>query len=795
MSLLQDAFARLSTHASLQWVPLHSITCSGTGYLPLFFHSAFLHFASPSQFASFLLPLLPTASLSTLLLAIQTISCSLSKFTTHTRCYLCLTAHSNTYYNFIHASAVQDSHSTIDFNELYFSLFDLVHSSILPRLSSSFAPLCHCEASIVYHSSSFISFSTDHSTATLTLSLSNTQTAATTREIVSNSWVFLHAGKLRDFIQNTLLNNASLLSHSSSSILLYLYSVVPVDLLIASVADEMNSNVLQFSVFLSSIQLVNAMETSFKQCKSETEYYQRVLSYQSALNSVMTILGGLSVILLQYPALKPFMSLLVIQLFKWVINNDNNIIYDLALHQLIKFARYSVIVCKKQLFSVLPDCIVGEIAKSLFTISPQRQDSIIRAVFDSSISRSDFYIQLSTYILPVYINQLDVASIISLAHSLFPSKPISASIAVLFQGDRCIYNVLVYLLKHMTNDNIKPWELFFFLQSSFTDEEIEKQPISFPQSSNRSLMKMVQEQGHCVLWPLLFDCTSGNVHDREISETALKSLCEWPSLLLLTRRLYESNGSQTRSDLFLKSFHYFNFQINQALSFNQYDLQRAILALKRSLDDYKNTCALKDISMPDNFLWGVLSFVKNVLQVPSLLPLLHRSDPKFNSTPSFSSIPSSIRSPSLCSFASSPKFSCVSPPPSNGSIPSSRSSRRRTLSSCCSLPSSGDCSVPRRKSPRRPNNPISYSSSRKPKMTLLTPSVSLKKVAFSSRFMEMRKALRILPLPKIPCLASPKQLCLQFKTIQKGMKLLCPTFLPPSSNGLPPNFLRESWSA
>ncbi|KAK8827806.1 hypothetical protein WA577_007353, partial [Blastocystis sp. JDR] len=121
-------------------------------------------------------------------------------------------------------------------------------------------------------------------------------------------------------------------------------------------------------------------------------------------------------------------------------------------------------------------------------------------------------------------------------------------------------------------------------------------------------MKMVQEQGHCVLWPLLFDCTSTNVHDREISETALKSLCE----------LYESDGSHTRADLFLKSFHYFNFQINQALSFNQYDLQRAILALKRSLDDYKNTCALKDISMPDTFLWGALSFVKNVIQRPEI---------------------------------------------------------------------------------------------------------------------------------------------------------------------------------
>lgn len=81
--------------------------------------------------------------------------------------------------------------------------------------------------------------------------------------------------------------------------------------------------------------------------------------------------------------------------------------------------------------------------------------------------------------------------------------------------------------------------------------------------------------------------------------------------------LYEENGKNQRVEIFAKSFHYFNFQINQALSFNMSELKRAIFALKRSLKDFKEFCNTNQTKLPDNFLWGVLSFIKSILQVYS----------------------------------------------------------------------------------------------------------------------------------------------------------------------------------
>ena len=739
---LSSTLQQFATCSVVKWLWPPIFTCSGLGYLPLCIHSFFLRLTSVSQLSAFLLRFItPTASFATLLYAIQHFACSLSKFTNHFACYLCLNQRRSRFYDFVFASSIQSTHSEMDFNELYFSLFDLVHTHILPLLSSSLAPLCACEASIIHHSASFVSFSINRLSPSLLRPLRHTPDMTETNQVIRNSWLFLNAPKLRDFLQNTLLANSSLLVHAASSLLLFVYALVAADVLLVSMYDDANATTLQFNVFLSLIQLVNAMENSFKQCKSEAEYRQRVVSYQPTLNAITTLLGEVSINLLQYPTLKPLMSLLVIQLMKWVVSNDNNVLYDLAIHQLIKIARYSVIVCKKQLYSVLPDCIVGELAKSLLTVSTQRQDSIIHSVFDNSINRSDFYLQLSIYILPVYINQQDVASIVLLTRAIFPEQSVSASLATLFQGDRCVYSVFVYLLKHMNGDNMKAWELFFFLQSSFTDEEIESGSIVFPQSSKLSLLEMVKRQGHCVLWPLLFDCTSESVRDREISETALKSLCE----------LYESDGGATRTELFLKSFHYFNFQINQALSFNQYDLERAILALKRSLDDYKGYCENAELNVPDNFLWGVLSFVKNVLQVGALFLLCHfilfccvvfhyvlscvvslcfvvcrfimfchvachchstitllsyhihsshhihsqltltpPSAPKSSSTPSCSSTPSSTHSPKPCSSVSSPKSSSASREPSSVWQPSLPTSHRKTPSSSPSIPQSGN---------------------------------------------------------------------------------------------------------
>ena len=78
----------------------------------------------------------------------------------------------------------------------------------------------------------------------------------------------------------------------------------------------------------------------------------------------------------------------------------------------------------------------------------------------------------------------------------------------------------------MSQENIKSWELLFFLRSSFTDQAIEQGMIVPPESSRVSIKQMIQQQGHRVLWPLLYDCTDVSSHDREMSETALRSLYE-----------------------------------------------------------------------------------------------------------------------------------------------------------------------------------------------------------------------------------------------------------------------------
>ena len=79
----------------------------------------------------------------------------------------------------------------------------------------------------------------------------------------------------------------------------------------------------------------------------------------------------------------------------------------------------------------------------------------------------------------------------------------------------------------MLNDSINAWTLFFFLQSDFTDQQLESFSLEVPSSSKISITHLIQQEGHRILWPLLFDCTDSVLHDRQMSETALKSLYEY----------------------------------------------------------------------------------------------------------------------------------------------------------------------------------------------------------------------------------------------------------------------------
>ena len=76
-----------------------------------------------------------------------------------------------------------------------------------------------------------------------------------------------------------------------------------------------------------------------------------------------------------------------------------------------------------------------------------------------------------------------------------------------------------------------------------------------------------------------------------------------------------AEGERSHAEMFLRSFHYFNFQINQALAFSSSALVRAIVALRRALGDFKEAVSGETVALPDNFLWGVLTFIKNILQV------------------------------------------------------------------------------------------------------------------------------------------------------------------------------------
>lgn len=79
----------------------------------------------------------------------------------------------------------------------------------------------------------------------------------------------------------------------------------------------------------------------------------------------------------------------------------------------------------------------------------------------------------------------------------------------------------------------------------------------------------------------------------------------------------------SRGEMYLRSFHYFTFQINQALAFVAPALARAVAALRRALGDFKHAMAESPAGivggesggLPEHFLWGVLTFLKNVLQV------------------------------------------------------------------------------------------------------------------------------------------------------------------------------------
>ena len=464
-----------------------------------------------------------------------------------TSCYYCL--HQDTHStmgDFPNYIFHDSSNTCIDMNELYFTLFYSIHKLIVPFFSqylqekdnssnqnqffsilSLLSTYLLLLSSTLQHSMRFLVFVINQQGDPLIRTIHHDQDEEETKQKIKNSWVYLSLGEIREFMHSFVLSTSPLYYQHSTSILLFLLSLVSIEVVFNEYIDDMSCSLLQYTEFKSLIRLVDSIESTLQSSKSIEEYNQYVIAYRGVLYSVLNVIYSLYLHTLLHPSLKSQLSLLIIQLFKWLNNNSENIIYDFCIQHLIRLSRYALIIHRKHLWVILPECIVAEIVKSLISLPTEQQEAIVSSAFDPTISLSEWYDQLAIYVLPVYIYQQEIQSIITLAKAIHPHSSISFTISSLFQGDRCIYNVLVYLLKHMLNDSINAWTLFFFLQSDFTDQQLESFSLEVPSSSKISITRLIQQEGHRILWPLLFDCTDSVLHDRQMSETALKSLYEY----------------------------------------------------------------------------------------------------------------------------------------------------------------------------------------------------------------------------------------------------------------------------
>lgn len=448
------------------------------------------------------------------------------------------------YGDFPNYSFATSDNTCLDMNELYFTLFFSIHPLIIPffsqhilqskdstnalnnELVSLFSSYLVTLSSIIHHSTRFLKFVIDQQGDPLIRSIQGDQDEEETRTKIQNSWLFMNLGKLREFLQTFVFSISSLYDKHTTSVLLFLLSLISVDLVFDGYLEDTSHSLLQYPSFTPLIKLIDSIESLLKGSHTREEYNQLVVAYGSVFHGILSVIYSVSINLLLHPFQKPLLSLLIIQLFKWINNNDDNIVYDLCLQHLIRLTRYSLIIHRKVLWVVLPECIVAEIVKSMVALPEPKQQAILSSAFDPSISLQDWYEHLAIYVLPVFVYQQEMTSIVTLAKAIHPDQSVSLTISSLFQGDRCVYNVLVYLLKHMLTDSMKSWKLFFFLQSDFQDEDIQSFSLETPSSSKVSINRIIQQEGHRILWPLLFDCTDTILHDRQMSEMALKSLYE-----------------------------------------------------------------------------------------------------------------------------------------------------------------------------------------------------------------------------------------------------------------------------
>ena len=476
-----------------------------------------------------------------LLYSIRHFSCSAVHYVHHSRCFLCLHHHLHTDERDYPIGPHSSTNSTsLDMNDFYFTLFDTVHSMIAPYLSSHILPKSKpdgmdieiCEAyccvlsSLIYHTISVLA--TVICRNSMIECISNdilTQENVYLHQQMVNCWLFVHMGTLKEFLCTQILARPSIFTDHNTGILYLLFAFVRMDASGVGATEDISNNMIQMVAFQPLFSIVNTINEEFTKARVESEYRRLSYFYQTILNSIISVVGGVCVNLLFVPSLITQFSLLTSELFQWLFTSSE-LIADMALQQLIRLSRYSMKVYRKPLQVLLPECITARLVKTILELDQEKQFFIIQHVFDEQRSLPIWYSAVAPYVIPVYINLGDTNALVQISRAINPQSSVYTTLEQLFEGPQCIYNVLMYLLKHIPQGNKEAWELLFFLRSPFDDQAIESGNIILPKYSSVSIHQLVQSQGHRVLWPLLYDCTDVIGHDRQKSEVALESLYE-----------------------------------------------------------------------------------------------------------------------------------------------------------------------------------------------------------------------------------------------------------------------------
>ena len=402
-------------------------------------------------------------------------------------------------------------------NALLFSLFSAIHSFSVSSFHSnpnetSFTRMdahCRCLAALLDHSLLVLSSLLHDRSVDSPPSLQHHVMHDT---VIREGWVARNLPSLREFLWR-VLSQPSLMHHHHASVSQLLAACVRIDML--NETDDLASNLLQMPGFQ---PLFAAVEESVSPAGPPTAC------------GILGVLGDVCKRLAFHRQVTP-LALLALRLFKWLLGDG--LLSDLALAPLAQLAQLAQRVHGQPLWALLPECVVAGMVTALLGVSEETRRRVLRGMFGVA-AVAQWLSQVACYVIPVYINQLEGKSILMLCKGIDSRGSAYVTLSGLFQGSQCIYNVLVYLLKHMGQENMKAWAFLFFLRSPFSDSSLETGEVAIPRCSAVSVRGLVRQQGHRVLWPLLFDCTDASPHEKAMSEAALRSLFELVCLFVET---------------------------------------------------------------------------------------------------------------------------------------------------------------------------------------------------------------------------------------------------------------------